>query len=90
MPSLEKQPRVVDGAAAALGVSIANTVTLLALGNVVVGGGVVEVLGPAWLDGVRGAFEGNVFPDACRACRIRMTALAADAGLIGAALLARD
>lgn len=73
-----------------LGVTIANWVTALSLPRVVIGGGVTEQLGERWLDLVRASFSDAVFPDRCRDCELRMTRLAGDAGLIGAALLCRD
>jgi glucokinase len=81
---------VIDDAARLLGIAIANCVTLLALDTVVVGGGVTEVLAEPFLDRVRDAFVADVFPEPCRGVRIEMTRLAADAGLLGAALLARE
>ncbi|TVQ55589.1 MAG: ROK family protein, partial [Phycisphaerales bacterium] len=81
--------RTIDRVTNALGVAIANTVTLLAIDRVVIGGGVTEALGEPFLDAIRGVFEANVFPARCRSCSLQMTRLEADAGLIGAALLAR-
>ena len=81
--------RTIDGMTAALGVAIANTVTLLALDRVVIGGGVTEALGEPFLDAIRAVFGENVFPARGRSCSLSMTKLEADAGLIGAALLAR-
>ena len=82
--------RVVDRGADLLGVAIANWITVLALDTVVVGGGITETFGEPYLRRVRAGFESAVFPEHCRACAVLMTALAADAGLLGAALLARD
>jgi glucokinase len=81
---------VIASAARLLGIAIANWVTVLALDTVLLGGGIMEALGARYLEMIRAAFEEDVFPDRCRACSLRMTALAADAGLLGAALLARD
>ena len=82
--------RVVDRAADLLGVAIANWVTVLSLTTVVVGGGITEVLGNPYLERITGSFQANVFPPQLQACALRMTELAADAGLLGAALLARE
>lgn len=80
---------VVDRAADLLGFAIANAVTLLSLERVVLGGGVTEALGEPFLAKIRDAFDRRVFPDRLRDCRLVMTELRADAGLLGAALLAR-
>ncbi|MHC4947192.1 MAG: ROK family protein [Planctomycetota bacterium] len=81
---------VIDRGADLLGLAIANWVTVLALDTVILGGGIAEALGAPYLDRIRAAFDRHVFPDRCRACRIEMTALTADAGLLGAALLAAE
>jgi len=82
--------RVVDAGADVLGVAIANLVTMLAVDTVIIGGGISEALGEPYLDRIRGSFDAVVFPDRCRECRLLMTTLAADAGLLGAALFARE
>jgi glucokinase len=82
---------VVDQAAFLLGVSIANWVTVLALKRVVIGGGVTEALGRGFLQRIRESFNQHVFPHSARlphGCELVMTALKADAGLLGAAMLA--
>lgn len=80
---------IVGTAADLLGVAIANLVTLLALPQVIIGGGVAEVFGEPWLDRIRASFRRCVFPpQAADRCRLTLTALAGDAGVIGAALLA--
>lgn len=81
---------VVNEAADLLGVAIANWVTGLSLKTVVIGGGVTEVLGTPYLKRIHRSFTANVFPDRCRGCALKMTQLAADSGLLGAALLARE
>ena len=65
-------------------------VTLLSLKTVILGGGVTEALGGRYFAAVRRGFEADVFPPSLRACELRMTKLAADSGLLGAALLARE
>lgn len=80
---------VIDRAAQLLGIAIANMVTVLSIDHVIVGGGVTEALGKHWLKGIRAAFEPNVFPDRAREAEIVATKLADNAGLLGAALLAR-
>ncbi|MHC5024234.1 MAG: ROK family protein [Planctomycetota bacterium] len=81
---------IVEEAASRLGTIIANCVTLLALDSVVVGGGVTEALGPPYLELLQAGFESSVFPDRCRDLRLVMTRLQSEAGLLGAALLARQ
>jgi len=49
-----------------------------------------ERLGAPYLARIRERFDREVFPDRCRACRLLVTTLAADSGLLGAALLAQD
>ncbi|MDY7109547.1 MAG: ROK family protein [Planctomycetota bacterium] len=80
---------VIHRAADRLGVAIANFVTMLAMRTVFIGGGITEALGEPYLDRVRASFLTDVFPARCRDCRLVMTKLAADSGLLGAALLAR-
>lgn len=79
---------VVDRAAHLLGVAIANWVTVLALERVIIGGGVTEEFGNLLLKKMRTSFEEHVFPERCKTCKVVMTELKADAGLLGAALLA--
>ena len=81
--------KVIDRGAKLLGIAIANFVTFLAVETVIVGGGITEALGDSYLGKVREAFAANVFPDRCRSCEIIPTKLESEAGLLGAALLAR-
>jgi glucokinase len=81
---------LIDDSARLLGIAIANWVTMLAVGTVIIGGGVTEALGEQYIERIRASFDAHVFPDASRACRLVTTRLEADAGLLGAALLARD
>lgn len=81
---------VVHRAADLLGQSIANWVTVLALETVIIGGGVSEALGKPYLQRIRASFEKWVFPDRCRQAKLIPTMLLDDAGLLGAALLARE
>ncbi len=82
--------KVVQEAAAIVGVGIANAVTLLSLPCVVVGGGATEALGEPWMDLIRKSFREHVFPAELRDCKIVASQLQDDAGVMGAALLARD
>ena len=81
---------VLKQAAHYVGVSVANTVTLLSLPCVILGGGVVEAVGEPFVEWVRAAFKQHVFPADLADCAILASKLGDDAGLIGAALLARD
>lgn len=81
---------VVAQAARHVGIAIANTVTLLSLPCVVVGGGVTEALKKPWMDLVKASFQEHVFPAELKKCRIVASSLGDDAGVVGAALLAKQ
>lgn len=81
---------VIGQAARYVGQAIANTITLLGLPCVVVGGGVTEALGKPWMDLVRASVQRHAFPPALRDCRVLQSALGDDAGVVGAAMLARE
>ncbi|MFP4145011.1 MAG: ROK family protein [Phycisphaeraceae bacterium] len=81
---------VIEQAAKYVGTAIANAVTLLSLPCVVLGGGLTEALGRTWVDLVRTAFSEHVFPWELRECTIVPSELEDDAGVLGAALLARE
>ena len=82
---------VIDQTAALIGTCIANTLTVLSMSAVVLGGGLTEAIGAPFVDGVAAAMRRDVFPSAV-ADRIRVvpTELADNAGLLGAAFLAQD
>ncbi len=80
---------IVNRGAHILGVAIANVVSILSLPRVVIGGGITEALGEPYLERIRSSFHDAVFPDRCRECELVITELASDAGMLGAALLAR-
>jgi glucokinase len=82
--------RVVHEAAELLGTAIAGAVTLLSLPHVVLGGGFTEALGAPWVKAVRQATRARVFPTELRRVEIVGTKLKDNAGVFGAALLARD
>jgi len=87
----DKLTQVVIGQAAHyIGASIANTVTLLSLPCVVVGGGLTEALQAEWIKLIRDVFEEYVFPPELSKCKIVASELGDDAGTIGAALLAKQ
>lgn len=81
---------IVEDAARFIGMAIANSVTLLSLPCVVLGGGASEALGKPWLKLVRTNFEKHVFPDKLKDTKIVLSELEDNAGPIGAALLAAD
>lgn len=80
---------VVDEATTLIGIAAANAVTLLSLPMVVLGGGFAEAFGQPFADRVSEAMKPHVFPKSLQGCRVVTTLLADDAGLLGAALLAR-
>lgn len=82
--------QVVDNAAQLLGISIANVVTLLGIPRVVLGGGLTEAMGETLVALVRESVRQHVFPEVCRRVEVVGTRLDADAGVLGAALLARE
>jgi len=82
--------QVVRESANYVGIAIANTVTLLSLPCVVLGGGLLEALGSPYLSWVQESFEKNVFPDDLKKCKILPSKLGDDAGAVGAALLANN
>ncbi len=81
---------VIHEAAVLLGTAIAGVVTLLSLPHVVLGGGLTEALGEPWVKAVRVAVREKAFPPECRKVEVVGTKLKDQAGIIGAALLARD
>lgn len=81
---------VAQRAATYVGMAIANTVTLLSLPCVVVGGGATEAMGKLWMGWIREAFDAYVFPSELKSCKIVASELEDDAGLLGAGLLAAD
>ncbi len=79
---------VIDESAESTGIAVGGIVTLLSLECVVVGGGLTEALGEAYVSIVRDAARNVAFPNACKAVRVVESALGDDAGIIGAAELA--
>jgi glucokinase len=80
----------LDRAAAFAGMGIANLVSLLNPEVVVLGGGVVHGAGDLLLDQIRKEAGKWAQPLAMARCRIELTQLGEDAGLLGAARLALD
>lgn len=82
--------RVVDESARLLGTEIAGVVSLLSLPSVVLGGGLTEALGEPYIRNVRKAVREEVFPADLKKVQVVGTTLRDTAGIIGAALLARE
>lgn len=82
--------RVVDESADLLGLAIAHSVTVLALPLVILGGGLTEALGEPYVKRVQSSVRAAAFPDRCKGVKVVATKLEDDAGLLGAALLARE
>jgi glucokinase len=80
---------LIDGAVAALGVSIASAVTLLDLELVVVGGGLADRLGAAFVGRIEQAVRSELFADASTV-RVIPAELGDRGGALGAALLAEE
>jgi glucokinase len=78
----------IDHAARYLGMGIANLISLLNPEAIVLGGGVMQGGGDLLLDPVRREALRWAQPIAARRCRIELTQLGEDAGLLGAARLA--
>jgi glucokinase len=81
---------VVENAAWMLGVGAANAVTLLGLQRVVIGGGLTEAMGETLVALIRDSVRKHAFPEVVKRVEVVMTKLEADAGLLGAAMLARE
>lgn len=81
---------VVDEAADLLGQAIGSVVTLLSLPRVVLGGGLTEALGPAFVERVERVVRETAFPDACKKVAVVQSALEDHAGVYGAALIAME
>jgi glucokinase len=84
-PRLE---RVLDEAAASLGIGLANALNLLNPALVVLGGGVAQ-LGTRFLEAVVRTARAEAFPEA-GLCRFELARAGYDAGAMGAALLAME
>ena len=82
--------RIVRDSARLTGIMAANACTLLSLDGIVIGGGIAEEMGDVYAGWMRESFEEAVFPKALGDCVIVVTELRENAGLLGAAFLARD
>lgn len=81
---------VVRHSAGYVGIVIANMVTMLSLPCVVLGGGLVEALGEPYVKWIRSAFAEAVHPKELTDCKILQGKLLDDAGVVGAAGVARN
>lgn len=79
-----------DHAAWVLGAHIGSLHTLLSFERVVMGGGLTEALGGAWVEKIASAARRVAFPDVARGLDVQATMLEDDAGVLGAAVLAAE
>lgn len=82
--------RVIEETAFFVAVAAANVVTLLSLPRVILGGGLTEAIGRPFVSLVKKHVRELAFPDRCKAVDVIASELEDDAGLVGAAMLARD
>ncbi len=80
----------VHRAAHYLGLGLGSLINVLGPEIVIVGGGVAGALGPPYIDLVRTAARSQALTDPEGLVRIERAALGDDAGILGAALLARE
>ena len=80
----------VHRAAHFLGLALGGLVNLLGPDIIVLGGGVIEAVGPIFLHQVREAALGQILIDPGETIKIEQAALGDDSGILGAALLARE
>jgi glucokinase len=80
----------VHRAAHFLGIGLGNLINVLGPEIVIIGGGVAGALGEPYIDLVRNSVRQHSLPDAQGTIRIERAALGDDAGILGAALLARE
>ena len=81
---------VVDEAAYLVGIGVANMVTVLSLPLIILGGGLTEALGDPFVKKVQQSVRAAAFPERCKGVKVVATKLEDNAGLLGAALLARE
>jgi len=82
--------RVVDAACELIGVTIANACTLLSLERVVLGGGIVERMQETLVSRIASVVRRDTFPGRAQAVELVATELGDNAGLLGAAIVARE
>lgn len=81
---------MIHDAAQRIGVQAAGLVTALSLEKVVLGGGLTEAMGETWTEHIRSAVHQYVYPPVCRSVEVVASELEDNAGVVGAALIARD
>lgn len=82
--------RIIEEVAYLVAIAAANVVTLLSLPRVILGGGLTEALGRPFVSLVKKATREYAFPDRCKQVEVVASELEDDAGLVGAAILARE
>jgi len=79
----------LDNAADFIGITIANTITVLSIPLVILGGGLMETMPRPYIDRIERTIKRAVFPHALgEHITVRTTELKENAGLLGAALTA--
>jgi len=81
---------VADHAGMLLGTQIGSIHTLISLERVVLGGGLTEALGPAWVDLVARRARQVAFPAEAQTLDVSATMLEDNAGILGAAVIAAE
>jgi len=82
--------REVHRAAHFLGLGLGSLINVLGPEIVIIGGGVTGALGAKWIDLIRASARKQILVDREGKIKIEPAALGDDAGIIGAALLARE
>lgn len=82
--------KVMNQAAKALGVALGSLVNLLGPEMIVLGGGVIEAMGFEFIERIERATRKIAFETCARDLKITKAELGDDAGVIGAAMLARE
>jgi glucokinase len=82
--------KAVQRAAHYLGLGLGGLVNVLGPEIVIIGGGVVNAMGSPWVDLVRNVARAQIITDPSGTIKIEKAALGDDAGILGAALLARE
>jgi glucokinase len=81
--------KTINRAAEYLGIGLASVANLLNPECIVLGGGVVTALGEPYLKRIQAAMAEHTFASIMKSTRLVMATLGDDAGILGAALLAR-
>lgn len=81
--------KVVEEAAGYTGIAVANLINILGPELVVIGGGLIEQLGEEMLPVILRTAREHVLPGAFKDVEIKLSKLGDDAGITGAAVLAR-